>query len=325
MNGQSERDRYDDQDQRNQNVDEHDHDVPVRKPAGNPGRFPYTANDPFAEEKEQAMPEGDTVWRAAGRLRDALGGAVLTAASSSVSPAFSERLPGRTVEQVDSRGKHLLVHLSGGLTVHGHLGMEGRWTFSPTPAHRPGWENALRPKWLVLRSDAAEAVCSRAPVIELLHTRDVASHPVLRGLGPDVLDGAPTADDGVIGYARRLGSLAIGELLLDQRLVSGIGNIWRCESLFVSGIHPATPVGELDDDRLAKAVDVASRLMRASLAGRPQMWVYRRAGLPCRRCGTTIVREALGPAGQSRSVYLCPHCQPRVTTGQRADGTGRRP
>lgn len=260
------------------------------------------------------MPEGDTIWRAAMRVRDALQGMTIDAAASSVSPRVGERLEGATVDGVESRGKHLLVHFDNGSSLHTHLGMQGRWRVSGVrrPMTRSAAAAVLVPKWAFLQSGDARAVCEHAAVIELLARRELAVHPVLRALGPDVLAPGEIERDDPVTRARRTAHATVGELLLDQRVTAGIGNIWRCETLFVCGLSPYTAVAAVDDSRLREIISVAPRLMTSSLDHRPQLWVYRRAGLPCRRCGTRIMSAGIG-ARNPRTAYWCPRCQPERT------------
>ena len=257
------------------------------------------------------MPEGDTIWRAAVRVRDALEGLTIDAAGSSAYPLVGERLEGAAVEEVESRGKHLLVHFDNGLSLHTHLGMQGRWRVAQ--ARRPMTVTVaaavLVPKWLFLQSGNRRAVCEHAAVIELLARRDLPLHPVLRSLGPDLLVPAEIEGNDPVIRARGVGHATLGELLLDQRVAAGIGNIWRCETLFVCGENPFTAVAAVDDVRLRRMLTVASRLMTSSLDRRPQMWVYRRAGLPCRRCGARIMSARVG-VRNPRTAYWCPRCQP---------------
>lgn len=257
------------------------------------------------------MPEGDTIWRAARRIRESLQGRVIESAGSTAGPALAARVEGAALEEVETRGKHLLLHTSTGLSVHTHLGMQGRWR--TTRARRPLSPAAagavLVPKWLFLEAGGTRVICEHAAVIEALPRGDLRTHPVLRELGPDILGPSEVEHDATVARARASRAVTIGELLLDQRVVAGIGNIYRCETLFVCGVDPATPVGGFDDARLRTIVETASRLMISNLGQRSPSWVYKRAGLPCRRCGTRILSARLG-AHNSRTVYWCPYCQP---------------
>lgn len=257
------------------------------------------------------MPEGDTIWRAARRISESLRGRMIEGAGSSAGPGVAARIEGATLDEVETRGKHLLLHLSNGTAIHTHLGMNGRWRV--TRARRPMSVamagGVLQPKWMFLEAAEARAVCEHAAVIEALASRDLHLHPVLRGLGPDVLVPVDLEPDVPVARARASRTTTIGELLLDQRVVAGIGNIYRCETLFVCGVDPATPTARIDDDGLKRIIDTASRLMTSNLERRSAQWVYKRAGLACKRCGTRILSTRLGREN-SRTVYWCPHCQP---------------
>ena len=229
-------------------------------------------------------------------------GRQVTGAASLVVPA--ERLVGDEVDAVEARGKHLLIRFAGGLTLHTHMRMTGAWH-----VYRAG-ERWRKPKYqarVVLECGDRVAVCFNAPVIELLHTRAEFAHPVLAGLGPDVMSPPVDLDEVDRRAAEEPADVAIGDLLLDQRIVAGIGNIWRCETLFACGVHPATPQGKAD---VVELVRTASRLMqgkvRLGVVYRPE--VYNRAGRPCRRCGTRIESTRLGR--HARTAYWCPTCQP---------------
>jgi len=271
------------------------------------------------------VPEGDTIFRTATALRRWLGGRRITTARSGVPGLDASRLVGRSVDTVETRGKHLLIRLSGGLSVHTHMRMTGSWHVYP--AGEP-WRKPVRQARLVLAAGERVAVCFNAPTVELLGARDERSHPSLRRLGPDVV--APEAPDPVEvrrrARIRAAASPTIAELLLDQQMVSGIGNVYRSECLFLCGLHPATAVAELRDDQLDDLVATASRLMRVNaratsapsrsfgpssddrgLPSAGRTWVYRRNGRPCRRCGSPVRRGLLGP--QARAVYWCPVCQ----------------
>jgi endonuclease-8 len=264
------------------------------------------------------VPEGDTIFRTATSLRRWLGGRAVTAARSRVPGVDLTGLVGRTVDAVDARGKHLLMRFSGGPVLHTHMMMTGSWHVYPTGE---SWRRSPRQARVVIEAGPRLAVCFNAPVIELLGADDERSHPSLRRLGPDVLvpDSLDPATVRRRARARTAASPTIGELLLDQQVVAGIGNIYRAESLFLCGIDPFRASGEVADAALDDLVRTASRLMSANATtgsavarsfdgGPDRPWVYRRAGLPCRRCGTPIRRRLLG--AQARAVYWCPTCQP---------------
>lgn len=230
-------------------------------------------------------------------------GRTITAARSQRLKVPPERLVGQTVDAVEARAKHLLIRFSSGDVLHTHMRMTGSWHVYTAGEKwpKPGWQARI-----VLEAGDHVAVCFDAPVVELLARGEEDRHPGLKDLGPDVLvDPFDTAE--VVRRANaRPPDLSIGDLLLDQRVVSGIGNIWRCESLFAERVHPATPHSQVD---LAPLVTTASRLMRASIqpGTRPSALVYGRAGRPCMRCRTPILSAPHGDP--PREVFWCPTCQ----------------
>ena len=257
------------------------------------------------------MPEGDTVWLTARRLHEALAGRALTRSDVRVPRYATTNLAGRTVTEVAARGKHLLIRVEGGITVHTHLRMDGSWRIRPagdriTPSHR------IR---LVLANDTWQAVGYQLGIVEILPTAREAG--IVGHLGPDIL--GPDWDPAEA--ARRLRAAparAVGEALLDQRNLAGIGNLYKAEVLFLRGVDPWRPVGDVAD--LDALVSLAHRLMEANKerpgqvttgVRRPgeQTWVYGRAGRPCRRCGTPIRAADQGSETSERITYWCPHCQ----------------
>ncbi len=259
------------------------------------------------------MPEGDSVYRAAAGLHEALAGQVLTSADLRVPAHATADLTGRRVLDVTPRGKHLLTRMDGGLTLHTHLRMDGRWAL-----HRPGERWSGGPAWqirAVLGTGTVTAVGYRLPVVELLRTAD--EQRVVGHLGPDLLGPDWDAPEAV----RRLGAdpaRPLAAALLDQRDLAGIGNVYANELCFLAGVTPWTPVGELAT--LGRLVDRAQLLLEANRLRvghittgntRPgfQHWVYGRAGRPCRRCGTLVLTARQGDPPQDRVAYWCPHCQ----------------
>jgi endonuclease VIII len=230
------------------------------------------------------MPEGDSLHRAARRLAVLVGERI---EAESVHPraqvtGVAPRIDGKRLEAVEAIGKNLFLRFEGGITVRSHLRMSGRWRVEPRGAPRTG-----RP-WLVLRGQAHEAVLWNGPVLE------VVALPLR--LGPDVLT------DDLTGI--RLHG-PIGEALLDQRQVAGIGNVWRCEALWHAGFSPWAAAEDVDQQEILAH---AHRLMAAALAGeRPVRNVYRRAGRPCPRCGSPI--RSRGQGDDNRIAYWCPSCQ----------------
>jgi len=258
------------------------------------------------------MPEGDSVYQAARRLRAALVDRPLTVSDFRVPRLATVDLTGRAVLAVIPRGKHLLTRVEGDLTLHTHLRMDGTWEIHRTgtrPLPRPA--HAIR---LILANERHTAVGMRMPVVELLRTADESE--AVGHLGPDLL--GPGWDP--VEAARRLASdpdRTIGDALLDQRNLAGVGNVYKCELCFLRGVAPWTPVAAAGDP-LAWA-DLAHRLLFANrdrvghvttgdLRPGRRHWVYGRGGRPCARCGTTIRRADMGEP--ARVTYWCPHCQP---------------
>jgi endonuclease-8 len=262
------------------------------------------------------VPEGDTIWRAARTLHAALAGKTVVGFASSL-PAVTAaaqklRLAGRTIEVVEARGKHLLVRFSGGPVLHTHQGMRGSWRLQRrVPEDR--WSPAAR---AVIETADVVAVCSLAPVVELLSAAQAATHPSLSRLGPDLL-GERFDADAARRRLRARGDLEVGEALLDQTALAGIGNVYKSEVLFLCRVSPFTRVRELDDAGLDRLVAHAGELMRRNTGpsgprrvpglAPGRLWVYRRSGQPCLRCGTAIRRAVQGE--QARSTYYCPTCQ----------------
>ena len=244
------------------------------------------------------MPEGDTIWRTAAALRRRIEGKVVTDAR----PAAIARLKGRRLEVVEPHGKHLLMRFEGGIVLHSHMRMTGSWHL-----YRPG-QRWRQPEWratAVLSFDDVLAVCFAAPVMELL--RD-AQAPIAQ-LGPDILVD-PFDLDAVLGRARRSDAPTLGELLLEQRVCAGIGNIYKCEALWALELNAWMPPANLDDDRLRRLYLCARDLMRRSLVtpiARQRHAVHGRGGRPCPRCGTPIKVRPHGQQG--RLTYFCPRCQ----------------
>ncbi|MHC6625925.1 DNA-formamidopyrimidine glycosylase family protein [Streptomyces globosus] len=260
------------------------------------------------------MPEGDSVWRAAARLHAALAGRELTVWDMRVPRLATTDLTGRTTLEVVPRGKHLLARFEGGLTLHTHLRMDGAWhVFAAGRSWRGGPLYEVR---AVLGTADRTAVGYRLPVVELLRTAD--EDRAVGHLGPDLLGpdwDAERAAANLLAAPER----PLGEALLDQRNLAGIGNVYKCELCFMAGATPWTPVGALPDAprtavRLAAA---AQRLLAANIgpgegrnttgSRRPgrALFVYGRPGLPCFRCGAPV-RKA---DQDDRPTYWCPRCQ----------------
>jgi endonuclease-8 len=239
------------------------------------------------------MPEGDALRRAADRLQVLVGQrvAVETPHPRAAVKGLAERLDGHVLEAVDAVGKNLLLRFDGGLVLHSHLRMTGRWRVDPLGARRVG-----RP-WLVLRGDTHEGVLWNGPVLEL--RRDAVSH-----LGADILDAVPD----LAPFRAQPPTRQVGDVLLDQRVVAGIGNLWKAEALWAARVSPWRPLGAVTDDELRATLEAAHRLMRTSVEGaRPLRRCYRRAGRPCPRCSTLIRSYPQGD--DARTAYWCPVCQ----------------
>jgi endonuclease VIII len=239
------------------------------------------------------MPEGDALHRAAERLR-VLEGKVIAAESAHPRAAVlgvAERIDGRRLERVEAIGKNVLLTFEGGVVLRSHLRMRGRWHV------QPAGERIFGKPWLVLRGGDYEAVQRNGPVLELSARR-------VAGLGPDIMLDPPDLDGMVARLRATDPGREVGEALLDQRLIAGIGNLWRAEALFQARISPWLELRDVSDEELLSALGSASTLMRAPRARRQ---VYRRAGLPCRRCRGRIRSR---PQGEyARIAYWCPACQ----------------
>ena len=254
------------------------------------------------------MPEGDTVFRVARELREALAGRVLTRSDFRVPRFAVTDLSGRTVTEVLPRGKHLLIRTDTGLTVHTHLKMEGRWRIAPA-SERLRESHRIR---LILANDQWRATGYELGIVELLPTAQ--EDRVTGHLGHDLL--GPDWDEAEA--VRRLSAdpeRSAGEALLDQRNLAGIGNVYKSEVLFLRGIRPWRPVGKIHDvDALVRLShrmlnankDRGQRVTTGDSRRGHETWVYGRRGQPCRRCGTRIRWAELG----DRITYWCPACQP---------------
>jgi endonuclease VIII len=243
------------------------------------------------------VPEGDALHRAARRLQPLVGERVEveTPHPRAAAARIAERLNGRRLLAVEAVGKNLLLSFEGGYVLHSHLRMSGRWTLVQRGSERRG-----RP-WLVLRGAEREAVLWNGPVLEL-HKRSLAR------LGPDILAPVPELERMVANFRRVDAGREVGDALLDQRLVAGVGNKWKAEALWQAGLSPWRRLAETTDDELRVALEGAARLMRGSLDGlRHRNDVYRRVGRPCPRCGERIRSRGQGDA--NRIAYWCPGCQ----------------
>ena len=260
------------------------------------------------------MPEGDTVWLLGRRLDDALAGRSLVRSDFRVPQLATADLAGRTVTEVVTRGKHLLTRIDDDLTLHSHLRMDGSWRlFRPGERWRggPGWQVRV-----VLENADWQAVGYRLPVLELLRRNregDAVGH-----LGPDLL-GPDWDPEEAVRRIMAAPDREIGQALLDQRNLAGIGNLYKAEVCFLERVSPWTPVSDVD---VRAVVERAHHLLQANrttarqvTTGDPRRgarnWVFERTGRPCLRCGTPVASAEQGDPPYQRLSYWCPRCQPR--------------
>jgi endonuclease-8 len=259
------------------------------------------------------VPEGDTLYRTAAGLRPYLVGRTVTSARAAGPGAVPQldRIVGQQIGAVESLGKNLLIRFDNGLELRTHLRMNGSWH-----RYRPGerWRRPPGRARLVLEVPGAVAVCFDAPVVELFEQRVEAIHPPLGGLGPDLLGADFDAGEALrrLRLPERI-MVEIGEAMLDQRVMAGVGNIWKNETLWEERVSPFDRVGDLDDETLGRLITTARRLLGASARDRvgprrPSSRVYRRTGRACRRCGTRLASTRQG-RDLPRTTYWCPTCQ----------------
>lgn len=274
-------------------------------------------------------PEGDTIHRAARTIHLALAGREVvrfeTALAQLAVVDDQSPLRGRVVERVAAVGKHLLMYFSGDLILRTHMRMRGSWHI-----YRPGerWQRPRRDMRIVVAADAYEAVAFNVPVAEFRTAATLQRDDAIQALGPDLLD--PEVDlDEAVRRVRALGDMPLGEALLTQRAVAGIGNVFKSEVCFEAGLSPFAPVSSIDLPTLRAVLEIARRQMRLNVPADPDrayphppgrrttgrmnpaegLWVYGRAGEACRGCGTPIRLTKAGP--DARLTYDCPTCQPR--------------
>ena len=252
--------------------------------------------------------EGDSVLRLARRLDERLAGSkvsVRTPGRRRPDGLPAAELDGRVLKRAESRGKHLLLHFEGGVALHAHMGMRGSWQLYDDGER---WRRPARDAWIALTGNGAEAVNFGGSKLRIVREAQLGRDPRLARLGPDLL--ADDFDPAVAAARIRSAGadLRIGDALLGQRLVAGIGNIFRSEGSFEAGLDPRTPVGEVTDDQLVGVLEATRELMLEAVeTGRQPNRVYRRAGMPCERCGTRILSQAQGET--ARTTYWCPSCQ----------------
>jgi endonuclease VIII len=274
------------------------------------------------------MPEGDTIFRSARALRQALAGHKITRFETAYAQLASVNdqnpVAGRTVEQVESRGKWLLIHLSGDLILATHMLMSGSWHI-----YRSGerWKRNRSHMRIVLGTEVMEAVAFDVPIARFHTARTLERFSAVTGLGPDVLGQSFAADEAT---ARLLaeGDEEVANVLLNQRVMAGIGNVFKSEICFACQVHPFRRVSSLRPKEVECLLDTARRFLAANVTdtaadgivtytgarrttgssnAAARLWVYRRAGEACRRCGTTILTRKQGTG--ARSTYWCPDCQ----------------
>jgi len=271
------------------------------------------------------VPEGDAIFRTARTLHRALAGRLVTRFES-VFPALTRvhedaPITGRLVERVDAAGKHVLIRFSQGLVLRTHMRMNGSWH-----VYRPGerWQRPRRDMRIVIATDTFEAVAFTVPVTEFLDERGESRQRDLRALGPDLL-GDTFDEDEALRRVRERDTDEIADVLLNQRVVAGIGNVYKSEVLFICRIDPFMPARDVDDERVRTMLQTARKLLRANvttLGGittylgfrrersrdeSQRRYVYGRARKPCRKCGAAIRARAQGP--HARLTYWCPSCQ----------------
>ena len=257
------------------------------------------------------MPEGDTIHHAANRMRPVLAGRIpdeiLTPHPRFAKDRWPERLAGRRIEAVDAHGKHLFIRFEGDLVIHSHLRMTGWWGVFE---HGARWRRSPKRAWLVLRAAGHDVVEFDGPVLELMTASRARFDQQLAALGPDVL--APEFDRE--RFLRRLReddpTRPIGDALLDQRTVAGLGTIWRSEGCFAAGVDPWRATGALSDEEALAVVEaVRPPMARSATEGFDphKTRIYGKSGRPCPRCGTPI--RSGGQGDNNRRTYWCPACQ----------------
>jgi endonuclease-8 len=266
------------------------------------------------------VPEGDTIFRAARTLNRALAGQTVTRFESGLAPLAEldrrDPIAGRVVERIDAAGKHCLVRLSGDLVLRTHMRMNGSWHI-----YRPGerWTRPAAAARIVIETADWVAVAFDVYSAEFVRGEALARHRAMASLGPDLLGDVDR--DAVWTRVAAEGARPVHEVLLDQRVMAGLGNVYKSELLFLSGIHPDRPADAIEPDAWWDLIARARALLRANVAAsargarrttgrmnpREGLWVYSRGGRPCRRCGTPIASRKDGDA--ARVTYWCPRCQ----------------
>jgi endonuclease VIII len=260
------------------------------------------------------MPEGDTIHHAAQRIGAALAGRVpdevLTPHPRFGRDRWPERLAGRELEAADAVGKHLLLRFDGGLVIHSHLRMTGAWR-----VQRRGerWSRSPRSAWLVLRAGEDEVVQFNGPVLELMTATRVRSDPRLAALGPDIVAAAPFDEARFVRRFREDDpTRTLGDALLDQHIIAGIGNFWKSEGCWLAGLDPWRRLAAVtDEEALAIVRGLRPLMQQSAVSGRQHDFrvIYGRDGQPCPRCGPPTLLRSHGQGDDNRTTYWCPACQ----------------
>lgn len=259
------------------------------------------------------MPEGDTIHVAARNLRKILVRQTVSAAMSRHDLVDAERMIGRIVVGIEARGKHLLMHFDNDLVLHSHMGMTGSWhIYRRTDA----WQKPRQQAFLSMDTSQFQAVCFTPRILKLLTVRQLLRDSYLQRLGPDLL-GPPIPPETIIRRFRTQNAVAIGEAVMNQTVVSGIGNVYKSEVLFLERVHPLQKVTLLSDSRLLAICDRAKSLMVRNVDGRMRTtrfaadgirtWVYGRGGELCLECGERV--QIIRQGDLARSTYFCSECQ----------------
>ena len=259
------------------------------------------------------MPEGDTIYRTARRLRSVLDGKTVQAAESREPSIEASAFLGRAVVSTEARGKHLLVHFDDGNVLHSHMGMTGSWhVYAP----QQDWRKPKRQAALVLDVGDSVCVCFSPKLLEFMTTTAMRRHRYLARLGPDLMEDRFSISE-AIQRCRIHDPSPLGEIVMNQTVVSGIGNIYKSEVLFLTRHNPFKNGRSLDDEAWKSILSRARELMHSNRSGVPRrtrfgrdgnrLWVYGRLSKPCLKCGEIIRMQRQGDLG--RSTYWCPACQ----------------
>jgi endonuclease-8 len=256
------------------------------------------------------VPEGDTILWAATRMRPVLQGQTVEVTHTHErfgKDRWEERLNGQLVERVDTHGKNLLISFGNGYVIHSHLRMTGAWDVRQVGGR---WRRSPRRAWLILRAGQREAVQFDGPVLRLMTGGRRRFDQLLAGLGPDILADEFDHAEFLARVRAQHQSRMLGDAVLDQRILAGIGNIWKAESCWAAQLDPWRAIGTITDEQLSALVEgIRPRMLESGTLGpqRAKVNVYRREGRPCPRCGTTV--RSRGQGDENRTTYWCPGCQ----------------